>query len=148
MIYLNGGSAGDGLERKRNRAQRGGEFLIRQSGDEEASVEVPDVGDRFEARIVLAIALSNHRVGGRIEQIGAREFHLVERNDFWLAVGLNANKRGNGVGAAAARHGQICAVGNRVDRQVIDQNLISGRTQQGGDLLIDRFDLELFGVRG
>src|SRR5215813_4658115 len=107
MIYLDGGSAGDGLERKRNRAQRRSEFLIRQSGDEEASVEVSDVGDRFEARIALAIAFSDHRVSRRIWQLGAREFHFVERNDFRLAVGFDANQRGNGVGAATARYGQV-----------------------------------------
>ena len=47
------------LERKRHRTQRGGKFLIGETGHEQAAIDVGDVGDGFQPA-VLAGAGGSH----------------------------------------------------------------------------------------
>ena len=61
---------------------------------------------------------------------------------------LTRTSTGTASGPAPARDGQVGVARDRVDRQVVDQNLIGARAEQSGDLLIDPFDLERFGVGG
>ena len=146
VVDLDSGAAADGLEGVRHRAQRRGELLVGEAGDDHAAVDVRDVGDRFLARIAAASARGHGLVGRGVRQRGLGELHLVERDDLELAGGRDAHQHRSGVGPAAAGDREIGGVRHGVDHHVVDEDLVGRGSEEGGDLLVDPVDSDALHV--
>jgi hypothetical protein len=145
VVNLDARAVGDLLERERNRAERRGKLLIRQAGDEHAVFEEREVGDGLLARVALALALALHAVHRRVGQLGAGMLHLVERDDFKVAVTLHAHNDGRRAGTPAARDGEVGGVRGGIDGEVVNEHLVGGGAEQRGDLLVDAVHLHGLG---
>ena len=70
---------------------------------------------------------------------------LASETSLSLAGRVGAQDHGNGVGAAAARDRDVDVLRDRVDHHVLNQDLVGGGAEHGGDLLVDALDFEIGG---
>ena len=125
-------------ERERDGDQARREFLVREPGDEDAAVDVGDVGDRF-VRSGSPRCLAPGR-----EHWAARPWRTGRpraANSSSLPSAPTRRSTGSGVGPAAAGDRQIDIARHRVDRQVVDQDLLGLGPEHGGDLAGHVLDL-------
>ena len=130
---LDPGALAGGLEGERNAAQAGGELFVGEAGDQHLAIDVLQLGDGLHALPVLLRL---------IEQGDGHVLDVGERNFGELAARGGAQDHGNGIGAASARDRDVDVLRDRVDDDVLNQDLVGGRAEHGGDLLVDALDFE------
>src|SRR5207248_3073378 len=115
------------------------ELFVGESGDEHLAVDVFDRGDGVHA---LAVGLRS--VGQRYRGV----LDVVERALGDFAGGVDAEDHGHGIGAFAARDGDVHILRSGIDDDVVNGDLVGGGSQHRGDLLIDALDFEGAGRYG
>ena len=121
-------------ERERNGDQPRGKLFIGQTGDEDAAIGESQVGDRLGPLPFVG--------AGSIGELGLGETDILERHVFELAVRMDSDQYRGRVGPAPARNGDINISRQRIDRQVVDRDLLGIGSQHGGDFSGQVFDLD------
>ncbi len=153
-------------EREGDPAQAGAELLVGGAGDQEDAVGVGEIGDGhcaqgvahdvqldaadvelFSGFGVLGDAYHLPRVvgGGRILDRGPGEGDVAQRHLGERTVLGSSDEEGDGVGAAAAHDREVSGPGDRMDRQIPDDEVVPGAAEPGGEPGVQVVDVDRAG---
>src|SRR4051812_34557394 len=118
----------DSLEWEWNRAEIRRKLLVRKAGDDNVVIDEGEIRDGIDAVSF---------VGGGVRQRGFRMLDVVEGDFFKLSRRVDADDHRSCRRSAAARYGKIDLVRDRIDREVIDEDLIGCGSQHSCNFRID-----------